>query len=179
MIIDKREDGIGEIVVKGQNVMKGYYKNEKATSEAILPDGSLLTGDVGYLDTDGYLYITGRKKSVIITRGGLTIYPEEIENALAQSPFIKDVLVIKKEKGHGEELHAIIVPEEESFRERTGHLSSPIEEASLVHEIIRGEIDRISKNLADYKRIRNFSIRSEDFPKTASGKIKRYLFAES
>jgi long-chain acyl-CoA synthetase len=179
MIIDKREDGIGEIVVKGQNVMKGYYKNEKATSEAILPDGSLLTGDVGYLDTDGYLYITGRKKSVIITRGGLTIYPEEIENALAQSPFIKDVLVIKKEKGHGEELHAIIVPEEESFRERTGHLSSPIGEASLVHEIIRGEIDRISKNLADYKRIRNFSIRSEDFPKTASGKIKRYLFAES
>lgn len=175
-IVNVGRDGVGEIVVRGDNVMKGYYQNEEANKEAFLSDGSLLTGDLGYIDGEGYLYITGRKKSVIVTRGGLTIYPEEIENTLSQSPYIKEVVVIKKQKDHSEELHAIVFPDEEALSQKIGNLSSPDEKRKVINEIIQRQIRTVSENLADYKRVRSFSLRDEEFPKTATNKIKRYLF---
>ena len=106
-------------MAKGPNIMKGYYKNEEATREVLTEDGWLLTGDLGYIDKEGYVYITGRKKSVIVTKGGKNIYPEEIEEKLLESPFIEEVLVIMgvHPKSGDEELQAIVFPNYEALDE--------------------------------------------------------------
>ncbi len=177
-IKDPNPDGIGEIMAKGPNIMKGYYKNENATKEVLTPDGWLLTGDLGYLDEEGYLYITGRKKSVIVTRGGKNIYPEEIEERLMESPFIEEVLVIMgvHPKTGEEELQAIVYPNYENLDEYfiEHKIENPTEKDII--NVINREIERISKDLADYKRPRRFMLREEEFPKTTTRKIKRYLF---
>lgn len=177
-IIDPNPDGIGEIAAKGPNIMKGYYKNKKATKEVLTDDGWLLTGDLGYLDKDGYLYITGRKKSVIVTKGGKNIYPEEIEERLLESPYIEEVLVIMgvHPKTGDEELQAIVYPNyeklDEYFYEKK--IANPTE--SDIIKLIHEEIERISNDLANYKKPRRFVLREEEFPKTTTRKIKRYLF---
>jgi len=174
------EDGVGEIAVRGPNVMKGYYKNEEATKEVITEDGWFLTGDMGYIDTDGYIYITGRKKSVIVTKGGKNIYPEEVEAVLLRSPFIEELLVLggRNPTTGNEEVQAIIYPNftvlDDYFTERG--ISNP--KTSDIYRVIGEEIERYSRNIADYKRVKRFFIRDEEFPKTTSGKIKRYLFVE-
>ena len=179
-IMDPGEDGVGEIAVKGPNVMKGYYKNEEATKEVITEDGWFLTGDMGYIDEDGYIYITGRKKSVIVTKGGKNIYPEEVEAVLLRSPFIEELLVLggRNPTTGNEEVQAIIYPNftvlDDYFTERG--ISNP--KTSDIYRVIGEEIERYSRNIADYKRVKRFFIRDEEFPKTTSGKIKRYLFVE-
>lgn len=178
-IVDPRpDDGVGEIAAKGPNVMKGYYKNPKATAEVFTEDGWFLTGDLGYFDKDGYLYITGRKKSVIVTKGGKNIYPEEIENHLLQSDFIEEVLVLRgyNPRTGDEEVHAIVYPNFEALDTyfKAKGIEAPTEED--VREVIGQEIDRLCADLADYKRVRRFTIRDEEFPKTTTRKIKRYLF---
>ncbi|HEX3037251.1 MAG TPA: AMP-binding protein [Thermodesulfobacteriota bacterium] len=106
-IRDIDAEGNGEIVARGPNIMKGYYKNESATKEVLTTDGWLMTGDVGYFDEEGYLYITGRKKSIIVTRGGKNIFPEEVEEKLIKSPYIEEVLVFSPDD---ESIQAIIYP---------------------------------------------------------------------
>lgn len=179
-IVYPNQEGIGEIAVKGPNVMLGYFKNPEATKEVFTPDGWLLTGDLGYIDEEGYLYITGRKKSVIVTKGGKNIYPEEIENVLIQSPFIEEVLVVKRinPKTKDEEVHAIIYPNFEEFDNYFAEqgIVNPTNED--IKKVLQKEIDNLCKQLADYKRVRTFSIRDEEFPKTTTRKIKRYLFEE-
>ncbi|MCS7281186.1 MAG: AMP-binding protein [Desulfobacterota bacterium] len=169
-------DGVGEIVIRGENVMKGYYRNDEANKEVFLMENYLRTGDLGFLDKDGYLFIVGRKKSAIVTKGGLTIYPEEIENILCKSPYVKEALVLLKKRDQKEELHAIIFPDEEVVKDRLGDFSEKEEREKVLKEVIRREIETVSKGLADYKRIRSFSLRFEEFPKTTTNKIKRYLF---
>jgi long-chain acyl-CoA synthetase len=175
-LFEVNERGEGEIAAKGPMVMKGYYKNEKATKE-VFYDGWFLTGDIGYFDEDGYLYITGRKKAVIVTKGGKNIYPEEIENKLTESPYIEEVLVfgaINSETGE-EEVQALVYPNLDEVRS-IAHKMGKVPDDDFIYELISKEIERLSKDLAPYKRIKRFALRYEEFPKTTTRKIKRHLF---
>jgi len=166
------KDNIGEILVKGENVMLGYYKNEEATREA-LRDGWLYTGDYGRIDRDGFLYITGRKKNVIVTKNGKNIYPEDIELYLNQSPYILESLVYGVDDPEEDETKvcAQIVPRMETFEEELGR--TPTDEE--IHRIILAEVKKVNKKLSSYKRVQHFDIRKEEFEKTTTKKIKRYV----
>ena len=167
-------EGVGEIVVKGPNVMQGYYKNTQATAE-VLSDGWYRTGDLGFLSPDGFLTISGRVKNLIVTPNGKNVYPEEVENELLKSPFIAEVMVYGHRVGAtSEEIHAIIYPEQEALDHqcRIGD-NCPMSEAD-VEGLLRVEVQKACKGLADYKRVRKFTIREDEFPKTTTRKIKRY-----
>lgn len=173
------EQGIGEIVVRGPNIMLGYYHNQKATDE-VLKDGWLYTGDLGYLDKEGYLHITGRKKSIIVTQTGKNIYPEELEEILIKSEWIKEVLVVPRidPKTKKEEVCALVYPAYEHFEQYSIAKNITLKEDD-VRVILKDEIKRINENLPIYKRITQFEIREEEFPKTTTQKIKRHMFIES
>ncbi len=179
-IVNPNEDGIGEIAARGPNIMKGYYKNPEATAEILDDEGWLYTGDMGYLDEDDYLYITGRKKYVIVSKGGKNIYPEEVENVLGQSIYIEEILCVGFKTPDGdEEIHVIVYPNYENldayFKEKG--VANPRRED--VEEVIRKELRHYSQELAPYKRPRTFSIREEEFEKTTTRKIKRFLYMQS
>lgn len=171
-IRDIDDEGNGEICAKGPNIMKGYYKNEAATKEAITEDGWLLTGDIGYFDDEGYLYITGRKKFVIVTKGGKNIHPEEIEEKLTASAIIDESLVFSPDDS---DIQALIYPDMEQLRIRHGinQKNATIEE---IWEILNKEIREINLSLEPLKRVRHFALRMEEFPKTTTNKIKRVEF---
>lgn len=170
-IINPDGRGVGEIAARGDSVMLGYYKNPKATAQ-VLRDGWFFTGDAGWRDHEGYYYITGRLKNVIVTPGGKNVYPEEVEHHLMQSPFILEVLVHGQKVSGGEEVEATVVPDQEYFADfcstRGGEATPETMEATL-----KSEIARICAHLADYKRVKRFQIRLQEFDKTASRKIKR------
>jgi len=171
-IDEPNSDGIGEIVVKGESVMLGYYENNEAT-EKVLIDGWFYTGDLGYLDEDGFVHITGRKKNVIVTKNGKNIYPEEIESLLAKSPYILESLVFGKQDEDSDEtiVTATIVPDMEAIKNEYEGREPSIEE---IRNIIQKEIKLVNQGLVLYKRIKDFNIRMEEFAKTTSRKIKRY-----
>ncbi len=176
-IHNPNEEGIGEIIVRGDNVMKGYYKNEEATRE-VLKDGWLFTGDLGYMDEDGYIYITGRAKNVIVTPGGKNVYPEEIEEKLNESPFILESLVIGvpvSEDVKGENIFAYIVPDYD-YIETFASVHAVKVDDEKIEELIRNEVKKVNQSLPAYKKIKDFRIRTEELPKTSTKKIKRYLF---
>ncbi len=176
-IVEPDANGIGEIAAKGPNLMQGYYKNPAAT-QAVMRDGWFLTGDLGYIDGRGCLFITGRAKNVIVSAAGKNIYPEEVEAQLLKSPYIAEVLVIGEmnPQTEREEVHAMIYPASEAFDEYSARHKVKVDE-SLVERILKEEVRRECSNLADYKRVKHFSVREEEFPKTTTKKIKRYLFA--
>jgi len=164
------ETGIGEICVKGGNVMLGYYKMPEESAK-VLVDGWLHTGDLGYLDKDNYIYLTGRIKNVIITKNGKNVYPEEIEYYLSKIPYIKESMVMGKESKESDEIliFASIFPDMEEVTEVLG--ANPSIKAQEF--LIWTEIDKINKELPYFKRIKKISIRSEEFEKTTGKKIKR------
>jgi long-chain acyl-CoA synthetase len=171
-------DGVGEIVVKGPNIMRGYYKNEDASREGFR-DEWFFTGDLGKIDPQGFLYVTGRKKSLIVTKGGQNISPEEIEEQLLDCPLVKETLVLAKvhPRTKNEEIHAIIHPDYERLDKYGRERGMTIDEKAI-RDLIEQHIEGVNRVLAQYKRIRSFSIREEEFPKTTTQKIKRYLFEE-
>ncbi len=173
-IRDIDSEGNGEIVARGPNIMKGYYKNETATNEILTSEGWLLTGDIGYFDEEGYLYITGRKKFVIVTKGGKNVFPEEIEEKLTRSLFIEEALVFSP---NDIDIQALIYPD---LNEIAASVNSPIDEISRekIMELIQLEISKTNRQIETYKRIRRFAIKLEEFPKTTTRKIKRYLFKD-
>ena len=173
-IDNPNEEGIGEIIVKGDNVMKGYYKNPESTNETIR-DGWLYTGDMGWIDEEGYVYITGRKKSVIVSGGAKNIYPEELEYLLLKSEYIEEVLVKESFKKERTGLTAIIYPNWEKIDE---YLKEEERNEFAIKETLKNEVGKVNKTLASYKRISSIELREEEFPKTTTGKIKRYLFGE-
>ncbi|WP_321531633.1 AMP-binding protein [uncultured Desulfuromonas sp.] len=174
-IADPNDEGVGEILCKGPNVMKGYYKNADATNE-VLVDGWYHTGDMGKIDSDGYLSICGRVKNLIVTPNGKNVYPEEIENELLNSPFIQEVMIYgHKVSPTAEEVHAQIYPDQEvidSYAQEQGLY--PLEHKA-VEGLIRDEVLKIGKQLADYKRVKRFTLREDEFPKTTTRKIKRFV----
>jgi len=173
-IVKEREaDTVGEIAAKGPNVMKGYLNERKRTDE-VIRDGWLYTGDIGYMDREGYLFVTGRSKSMIVTAGGKKVQPEEIERLLLKSPYIKEVCVVGKraeglQKG-GEEVYAVIVPDLDYLNVKADF--SEVTDAEL-RKIIAGMIQETSKGIADYKTIAGFELWREELPKTSTGKIRR------
>lgn len=170
-IIDKDDDGIGEIIGKGPNVMLGYYENEEATREAIDEKGYFHTGDLGYQDGNGFVIITGRKKNVIVTKNGKNIFPEEIEFLLSQSEYIEESLVSGIESDDGETMvSAEIFPNEEKVKEKLGDIVLTDE---AVRQLIGEEVQKVNHSLTTYKYIRKFSLRDTEFEKTTSKKIKR------
>jgi long-chain acyl-CoA synthetase len=169
------EDGVGEIWVKGPNVMLGYYNNPQATAD-VLTDGWYHTGDLGCIDSRGLLTICGRLKNLIVTANGKNVYPEEVEEQLLHSPYIAEVMVYgHKVDNTSEEVFAIIHPHQEAIdRYAQEHKLAPMTEKA-VEDLIREEVLKAGRNLADYKRIRKFTLREDEFPKTTTRKIKRFI----
>lgn len=167
------DDGIGEFVISGDNVMLGYYENPLATCK-VLKNGRLYTGDLGYIDDEGYVYITGRKKNVIVTKNGKNIFPEEVEAYLAKSPYVKESLVWGRfyEESGETEVNAQIVVDMDEIKGKLGLATITDEE---IRKVIQAEVKEINKLMPLYKRIKDFSIREEEFVKTTTKKIKRYV----
>jgi long-chain acyl-CoA synthetase len=167
----------GEVLSRGPNIMKGYYNNPEATADA-LRDGWLHTGDLGYLDEDGFLHIQGRKKAVIVTPGGKKIYPEEVEAELMKSPYILECLVwgeAHRDPNRDVEVQALVVPNTEYFISQGLEKMGAVDDA-LVEEIIQREVKERCQGLAPFKRVSKLTIRNEEFEKTTTKKIKRYLY---
>jgi long-chain acyl-CoA synthetase len=166
----QEEDGgpvVGELAVRGAVVMKGYWNRPDATA-AVFRDGWFLTGDLGYFDAQGHLFLTGRKKEVIVLSNGKNVYPEEIEAHYLKSPFIKEIAVMGLEGKPGEggdRLHAVIVPNFDVLRQR---------KIVNAKEVIRFDIEGLSPQIASTKRITNYEIWQEDLPRTTTRKIKRF-----
>lgn len=169
-IDNPNENGEGEVLIKSKTLMLGYYENEEATKEAI-QDGWFHSGDIGYLDEDGFLYITGRCKNVIVTQNGKNIYPEEIELLLGKIPEIKECMVYGKE-GEGDELiiSAKVIPDYEELEKNYGKDLTD----EKIHDIIWSKIKEVNKGLTSYKAIKNLEIKKDEFEKTTTMKIKRY-----
>ncbi len=173
-IRDVDSEGIGEICVRGANVMNGYYKNPGATREILSDDGWLRTGDLGYFDHEGYLYITGRKKSVIVTKGGKNISPEEIEEKLTPLETVEEAVVFSPDD---ERIQAVIFPEADGISKKLGQ-SPQRGDDERIWNILKNEITKLNRRLEPHKRISHFAIAREELPKTTTRKIKRYLFRD-
>jgi long-chain acyl-CoA synthetase len=169
-IDEAREDGGragGEIALRGAPVMKGYWNRPEATA-AVLRDGWFYTGDLGYFDADGNLFLTGRKKEVIVLSNGKNIYPEEVEAHYLKSPHIKELAVMGVEGKPGESgdrLHAVIVPNFDVLRQK---------KIVNAKEVIRFDVESLSQQIASTKRIGSYEIWQEDLPRTTTRKIKRF-----
>lgn len=175
LTIDRPDlDGVGEVWAKGPNVMIGYYKNDAATNDAF-SDGWFKTGDLGKIDDDGFLHICGRKKNVIISKSGKNVFPEEVEDVLNRSPYVLESYVYGEEDVKlGEIIAAQIVVDAEAFIELS-ELKNVRITPELLHEVIAEEIKKTNDQLASYKQIKQFKIREQEFEKTTTQKIKRYL----
>lgn len=166
----------GELLVKGDNVMKGYHNQPELTAEVIEFDGWLHTGDVGKIDKDGFVYITGRIKSMIVLSGGKKVFPEEVEDVLEKSPKFAEVCVFGGKKAGGakdgsEDVFVAIVPSEEVLNS-----ASNDEE---INQIVRAEVKTLSLRLSTYKRPTNIIIAKEPFPRTSTRKVKKNLVKDA
>ena len=172
VFIDKENpaDSFGEIVVKGDNVMLGYYKNEQATKEVLTENGWFYTGDYGYVDKKGYLYITGRKKNIIVLQDGKNVFPEEIEEYISAIPHVKECVVIGRQKDNDLAITALVYPDFE-YTESIG-----LKSKEEVYNAIREEINATNRKLVGYKRVASLEFMEEEFEKTPSKKIKRFLY---
>ncbi|NLO62970.1 MAG: AMP-binding protein [Clostridiaceae bacterium] len=169
-IINKDENGIGEIIGKGPNVMLGYFENDEATKEAIDEEGFFHSGDLGYIDEDSFVIITGRKKNVIISKNGKNIFPEEIEGLLSRSPFITESLVTGEDDNHDDIIvTATIFPNMDAVREKFGENPDP----DTIQSLLETECVKVNDQLVSYKKIRKVVYRDTEFDKTTSKKIIR------
>lgn len=170
-INNPNEKGEGEILIKSSTLMLGYYENEEATKE-VVKDGWFNSGDIGYIDKDGFLFITGRSKNVIVTQNGKNIYPEEIELMLSKIPEIKESMVYGKEEEGNKELiiTARVIPNYDEIKAKYG---KDISEEN-VRNIIWEEIKKVNRSLTSYKAIKSLEIKNDEFEKTTTMKIKRF-----
>ena len=169
-IVDAAEDGTGDIRFKGENIMLGYYKAPELTAEVIV-DGWLYTGDLGFIDKDGFLHITGRRKNVIVTANGKNIFPEELETYLSRNPYVLESVVVgvPDETGRDYDIVAMILPDRERLDEENPDGYSE----ELVREKLTEAVKQANSMVQQYKRIKKFLVRSEELPKNTSKKIKR------
>ncbi len=177
-IAEPDANGNGEILVRGPSVMAGYLGMPEKTAEVLDADDWLHTGDIGMLDADGYLFITGRLKNIIVTSGGKNIYPEEIENLLSASPLLAEAVVIgKRDAQGGEEPHAIVHPNMEAIAAMEKERGSAFDDEEL-RRLIGAEVRRCTAGIAAYKTPRTYEVSREELPKTSTAKVKRFLFAD-
>lgn len=156
----------GEIIIRGPMVMKGYYKNSEAT-EQVLKDGWFHSGDLGYIDQDGYLFITGRLKEVIVLSSGKNVYPDDVEKQYLKIPLIKEICVMGiEEHGISESLQAVVVPDFEYAKKL---------QIGNVQEALKWEINNVSLSLPQYMRIKGYTVSQNPLPRTPLGKLRRFL----
>ena len=158
---------VGEIMVRGTNVMLGYYKNEEATKEVMMDDGWMKTGDLGVIDKDGFIYIKGRNKNLILSAAGQNIFPEEIEEKLNNLPCVQESLAIEEDG----KVVALIYPDEDMMKAKN---IKPEDYQSYFESKIKG----VNENLAAYSQIRSFRIQEEEFEKTPKRSIRRFKYME-
>ena len=164
------EEGIGELLVKGPSIMLGYYNNEEATKETITEDGWLHTGDLARIDKDGFIFISGRKKFVIVLKNGKNIYPEEIETLINKIEGVKESFVYGKPEDDGDyKICAKIVYDEELVEEVFG-----TKDAKELKEKIWQEVKKMNKTMPAYKYVREISITNKELIKTTTQKVKRF-----
>lgn len=164
-------EGVGEIVVKGPNVMLGYFENEEETSK-VLKDGWFHTGDLGYMDEEEFLYISGRSKNMILTKNGENIYPEEIETILNDSDLIEEALVIGTSNGKDDvQVKAKIFPNKDAIKEYLGSKKISKEE---INKVVADIVKKANQKLPNFKHIKSFKIMDEDFERTTTNKVKRF-----
>lgn len=168
--IDKpNEEGIGELLVKGPTIMLGYYENEEATKETIDKEGWLHTGDLAKIDKDGFIFITGRKKFVIVLKNGKNIYPEELEILINKIAGVKECFVYGKPEDDGDyKISAKIVYDKEIMKEAYG-----VEEEKDIKEKLWQEVKAINKTMPKYKYIKGIIVTEEELIKTTTRKVKR------
>jgi long-chain acyl-CoA synthetase len=178
-VLNPDKNGEGELLIKSPTLMLGYYEDEEETKKVMTEDGYFHSGDIGYIDKDGYIFITGRCKNVIVTQNGKNIYPEEVEGLISRYTDIKDVMVYGKAPDKEEMkrkdqkeliITARIVPNYEEIEKNHG--ANLTEEQ--IHDIIWEEIKEVNKKLTSYKAVKELEIKKEDFEKTSTMKIKRY-----
>ena len=172
-IANPDEEGVGEIIVKSPSVMMGYYQDEAETAK-VLKDGWLYTGDLAYLDGNGYIHITGRSKNVIVLKNGKNVYPEEIETIIAELPYVKENIVFGEVRREGaddkdEVLVAKIVYDEDIIKDKYGAVTD-----TQIRETAERDIDRINSNMPKYKHVHRLILQTEEMAKTTTGKVKRY-----
>jgi long-chain acyl-CoA synthetase len=171
-IVDMDDNGIGEIICRGDSVMLGYYEDEEE-SRRVMEDGWLHTGDFGYFDDEGFLYVTGRKKNIIVTKNGKNISPEEIECYLCQIPYVDEVVVWGKDDARrGDTVICADIFPDIGYAEETHGGPLSIDDWKRV---LKREIDGMNERMPLYKRVKRFAIRDEAFEKTTTQKIKRYV----
>ena len=177
-IHEPNAEGVGEVAVAGDNIMVGYYGDPAMTS-GVLRDGWFYTGDAGWLDRDGYVYITGRIKNVIVTAAGKNVYPEEIEAELGASAVIAEAAVMPmRDPSSGREaVGAVIFPDYEYLEGEASRAGEKLDDA-FTESRIRDAVADCCRTVADYKRVKIIKIRKEEFPKTTTRKIKKYLFRD-
>jgi long-chain acyl-CoA synthetase len=153
--------------------MLGYFENEAATREVFTEDGYLLTGDLGYRDEQGFVFISGRKKNLIVSSGGKNIYPEEIESRFDGSRIVGDILVVGRRETVGEQIFAVVVPNYEALEE---DYPGREPDEHFIRELVKNEIEAVNRMLPGYKKIQNFTLRREEFEKNAQKKIRRFMY---
>ncbi|MFC1807954.1 AMP-binding protein [Candidatus Omnitrophota bacterium] len=165
---NKDDSGVGELLIKGPNIMKGYYNKESATKE-VLADGWFRTGDLGYIDKDGYIFITGRSKELIVLSSGKNVYPQDLESEYSKTPLVKEICILGVSKESGAKtqdyLYGVVVPDLDSLQNR-GEMN--------VYDVIKNRFEDISKSLPTYNHLMGFTIISEPLPRTILGKVKRH-----
>ena len=175
-IKDPNENGEGEVLIKTPTLMMGYYENEEETRKVIDEEGYFHSGDIGYMDEKGYIYLTGRSKNVIVTQNGKNIYPEEIEGLLDKVDEIKESLVYGKKPEEGSKkdqkeliITARVIPDYDKIKELHGEKSE-----EEIKDLIWQKIKEVNKKLTSYKAIKDLEIKRGEFEKTSTMKIKRY-----
>ena len=164
------KDGIGEVLIRGDMVFSGYYKNPTATAEAFTDGGWFRSGDLGQIDNDGHLHIVGRAKDVIVLPSGKNVHPEDLEVHYLKSPFVEEMAIIgvkdeSEQRAGAEKLAAVVVPDFEYLK---------VAKVANSKEAIRYSLDNLGRELPEYQRVRDYIIRAEPLPRTATKKIKRF-----
>lgn len=168
-IDNPNEEGIGEIIAKGPNVMLGYYEDEEATNAVIDKDGWFHTGDLAYMDKDGFIFIAGRQKNVIVLKNGKNVYPEELEQLISDLPYVAENMVFGMPKDDDLVVSVKIVYNEIYVKQKYGDISE-----DELKEIIWKDVKEINSKLTTYKHIKNLVITNEPMVKTTTAKVKRF-----
>lgn len=163
---DNPQTKVGEIQVKGENVMTGYYKNTEATKASFTADGWMKTGDLGIIDAKGNIYIKGRSKNMILGPNGQNIYPEEIEDKLNSLPLVAESLAVSRSN----RIVAIIVPDMDAFQKLEGNTKT-------INEIMDDYLKEVNEQLPAYSKVKLYELREEPFEKTPKRSIKRFLYS--
>jgi len=169
-ILDPDKDGVGEVLIRGTMVFKGYFNNPEATKDSFTDDGWFRSGDLGRIDSDGFLYIVGRSKDVVVLPSGKNVHPEDLEIQYLKSPMVEELAIIgiadaSEARAGSEKLAAIVVPDF-AYLKANGIANSK--------EAIRHNLDSLGRELPEYQRVRDYIIRVEPLPRTATNKIKRF-----